>query len=165
MIGAAGHDLGAIDGLEHPRDVSGAGNGAVIVLEGGGTLLHVAADGTRRRIAEGVDAIRPSGNADWLVALRRETGANGGRAVLIDTGKGVQSQEFPAPDLRDATILEEDGTPFGIALLTGAGIAIQYLDAPELVQLIPLPARVARLAAAPGGRVARPGRPAADRRM
>ena len=154
MIGAAGHDLGTIDGLEHPRDVSGAGNGAVIVLEGGGTLLHVAADGTRRRIAEGVDAIRPSGNADWLVALRRETGANGGRAVLIDTGKGMPSQEFAAPDLRDATILEEDGTPFGIALLTGAGIAIQYLDAPELVQLIPLPARVARLAAAPGGRVA-----------
>lgn len=157
MIGPSGADLGVIEGLHEPRDASGTGNGAVIVLAGDGTLLRV--DGSaRQRVAEGISAIRASAQPGWLAAL------GAGRAALIDTDRGLVAQEFAAPDLRDAAILDEailDGAgpdrkdpPFGMALLTAKAVEIRYLDAPGSAQVIPLPQPATRLVAAPGGRVA-----------
>ena len=152
-IGPAGDEMGAITGLDRPQDASGAGDGAVIVLEGDGDLLRIAADGTRQGLAAGIAALRPSTDPDWLAALAAD------RAVLVDTRRGSIHTQLAAKGLRDAAALAETGAaPFGMALLTGAGVAIHYLDAPEIAQPIPLPGPdphpATQIAAAPGGRVA-----------
>lgn len=163
MIGTSGAEIGAIAGLDRPQDASGTGNGAVMVLTGNGALLRI--EGTaRQQVTGAITAIRASGRAGWLAALGPD------RVALIDAGRGAVAQEFAAPGLRDAAILDDTppesttagnpGPPFGIALLTATGVEIRYLDMPGAAQVIPLPAptdiapAATRLVAAPGGRVA-----------
>lgn len=157
MIGTSGTAIGAIAGLDRPQDASSTGNGAVMVLTGDGALLRIEG-AARQQVTGAITAIRASGHAGWLAALGPD------HAALIDTGRGAVAQEFAAPGLRDAAILDDtppenagsgsSGQPFGIALLTATGVEIRYLDMPAAAQVIPLPAPATRLVAAPGGRVA-----------
>ncbi len=148
-IGPSGNEVLTITGLTRPTDLAAAPDGRALILLADGTLM-LGDENEVRPVALDISALRPSIDPRWTVAVAPH------EALLIDAQSGKAVQTLAAQGLRDAAVLTtpDADAPFALALLSSDGVAIHYLDAPEVGVPIALAAPEAtRLVASPHGRV------------
>lgn len=143
------------ENLNQPDAIIPARNGAVWVLEkGSGDLLHLGTDGGYKRLPLKLSSMRAGSQGYSFVAWNESefhviNRLNGDR-VIDKENSGIAKHN--GQSVADVVAIEDQRSTFAVAALTGASIALYYIDEPAQPININLPTPSQRLAVDPFGR-------------